>query len=113
LGLFFVKQFIGLKVAIKSTPQHRARKRRAWLLGNWVKGMNLEFVSAVCNVVGTTVLVFYPFNTLTHIDGHEVISWISERKLNGLKLKLQKHAPRFGFVLMMLGSGIQCYITLK
>jgi len=75
--------------------------------------MNLDFVSSVCNVVGATLLVFYPLNTVTYIDGQEVVNWINERKLDGIKLKLQKHLPRFGFLLMMLGSGIQCYTTLK
>lgn len=75
--------------------------------------MNLEFFSAVCNVVGAAVLVFYPLNTVTYVDGHEVVNWINEKKLDGIKLKLQKHMPRFGFLLMMLSSGIQCYTTLK
>ena len=75
--------------------------------------MNLEFISAVFNVLGAVVLVFYPVNTVTFIDGREVINWINERKLDRIKLKLQKHMSRFGFLMMLLGSGIQCYTTLK
>ena len=75
--------------------------------------MNLNFFSAACNVVGTLVLVFYPFNTVAYIEGYEVKSWTSDKKISGLKLQFQKYAPRFGFTLMMIGSGIQCYTTIN
>ena len=73
--------------------------------------LNWQLISVGCNLIGTIILVFFPYAAKTYgDDGEEVVHLIAEgngRKLTQRMLFLSKSAPRLGFVLLMFGSGIQ------
>jgi hypothetical protein len=78
--------------------------------------MNWELISVGCNLVGTIILVFFPYAAREYDDdGGEVENLVTEgngKKISKTRLRLYKFAPRIGFLLLMVGSGIQFSILL-
>ena len=70
--------------------------------------MNWELISVGCNLVGTIILVFFPYAAREYDDdGGEVENLVTEgngKKISKTRLRLYKFAPRIGFLLLMVGS---------